>query len=114
MTPIEKCQPFALPCLLTAMLMQWLPMARSQQEMFPAWFNPWPEDNWQYGLAVVSGAFQASAQTTCKGRYSFHSAPSLEVWRETGGSFAHPGPGRIALGRSSERNRWGPLGLSQS
>jgi hypothetical protein len=44
MTPIQKWPAVRAALLVTAMLMWWLPMARSQQEVCPAWFNAWPED----------------------------------------------------------------------
>jgi hypothetical protein len=107
MTTIEKWPALRAARLVTAMLMWWLPMARSQQEVYPAWFNPLAgRQSGRVAFAVASGASQASAQITCKGRYCFPSAPSLELARN---SRALRAPSILAglLGRSSERDRLG-------
>jgi hypothetical protein len=87
MTPIQKWPAIRAALLATAMLMWWLPMARSQQEVCPAWFNAWPEDK----VAARSSPSPAEhRKPQRKPHAKGGTASPLKVWRETGGPFAHP------------------------
>jgi hypothetical protein len=103
MTPIQKWPAVRAALLVTAMLMWWLPMARSQQEVCPAWFLAGRQSG-SAVFAVAGGASQASAQTTREGRYCL---PLSKFGAKQAGPSRTRHPGRIALERSSERNRLG-------
>lgn len=108
MTPTEKWQAVRAALLVTAMLMWWLPNGAQPTGSVSRLVQPLAgRQGGSAAFAVAGGASQASAQTTCKGRYRFPSAPSSKPGAKQPGPSRTQHPGRIALGRSSERNRSG-------
>lgn len=116
MTPTEKWQAVRAALLVTAMLMWWLPNGAQPTGSVSRLVQPLAgRQGGSAAFAVASGASQASAQTTCKGRYRFPSA-SLKAGRETAGALRAPSilAGLHWGGHRSATDRGQPLGLSQS
>lgn len=114
MIPIEKWPGVRAALLVMTMLMWWLPMPRSQQQVYPRLVQPFAgKQSGSAAYDVAGGASQASGQATCKTRYCFRPFPRSLARN----SRALRPPSILARlhGGSSERNGSGQrLGLSQS